>query len=303
MKSQVEQEFVHGCIHTLQKQHLNTQAFAGCMAGQCTSLLQVGKVLKDISVQHVSLYWQVQQHLSSDPGSGSLSDSNWQHVDHPAEVVPLAAHQPEDSATSKPATSHIISGSHADLPSFDALGLVAQPDSHPASATASDRGTPAPGAALKAADAQSTAQASDSDRPPDALLLSPMSCVVRVASLTDKRTGITRLNTLVAVDTLNLQVTQLQLCDMLRLADLFAVWQLHNRYALLRPTGWRSDPDHAKIPARSDCHVADALLAVWLTIRPPWSKSLHCPTCVSHLDTWHCVTSMKPPLLTTCTQL
>ena len=33
----------------------------------------------------------------------------------------------------------------------------------------------------------------------------------------------------------------MQVADIVRLLDARAVWALRNKYALLRPTGWRSD--------------------------------------------------------------
>lgn len=218
---------------------------------ECTLLLQVGKVLRDMSVQQVSLYWQVKQKVSTESSSGNLSESTWQHVEHPADLLPPSAVQPQDCSQSKPAASSRVSDSDADLSPPDTLASSAQPTCEADAATASHRGTTALEVAAKPADAHTTAQASDPDVLLDALVLHPMSCVVRVASLADKRTGMTRLNTLFAIEKLDLSITQLQLCDMVRLTDMFAVWQLHNRYALLRPTGWRSDPDGVKFPARS----------------------------------------------------
>ena len=34
----------------------------------------------------------------------------------------------------------------------------------------------------------------------------------------------------------------MQVADMVRLLDAKSVWALRNKYAQLRPTGWRSDP-------------------------------------------------------------
>lgn len=85
-------------------------------------------------------------------------------------------------------------------------------------------------------------------------MLHPMSCDLRVSTKTDKRNGMTKFSTLVLMEGLQLQLDKQQICDVVRVMDLFVVWELRNRYAVLRPTGWRSDPDNL-IPIRYDLVV------------------------------------------------
>ncbi len=73
------------------------------------------------------------------------------------------------------------------------------------------------------------------------LILPPTNCDLRVSMKTDKHTGVSRLGAVALVERVQLHLHKDQISDIARMQDQYAVWNLHNQYAVLRPTGWRSD--------------------------------------------------------------
>ena len=80
------------------------------------------------------------------------------------------------------------------------------------------------------------------------LILPPTNCDLRVSIKTDKHTGVTRLGAVALVERVQLHLHKDQVSDIARMQDQYAVWNLHNQYAVLRPTGWHSDAAAAVTP-------------------------------------------------------
>ncbi len=85
------------------------------------------------------------------------------------------------------------------------------------------------------------------------LILPPTNCDLRVSMKTDKHTGVTRLGAVALVERVQLHLHKDQISDIARMQDQYAVWNLHNQYAVLRPTGWRSDSTVAVSPRWAKC--------------------------------------------------
>jgi len=102
------------------------------------------------------------------------------------------------------------------------------------------------------ADLGSTSSIS-SDRDNLSLILPPTNCDLRVSMKTDKHTGVTRLGAVALVERVQLHLHKDQIYDIARMQDQYAVWNLHNQYAVLRPTGWRSDATVASTPRWVKC--------------------------------------------------
>lgn len=81
------------------------------------------------------------------------------------------------------------------------------------------------------------------------VVLLPTKCELTISISTDKQTGVTHVGANAKVDRLEVQVHKEQISDMAFMQDQSAVWLLRNRYAALRPTGWRSSADKA-VPSR-----------------------------------------------------
>ena len=159
--------------------------------------LQAAKVLKDISVQQLSLYWQA-SNPEQPPSTSSMELDSWQHVEHPA------------GGSAKTMTGN---------------------------------------ATLQHANADLRSTSSDSvDTDNLSLILPPTNCDLRVSMKTDKHTGVTRLGAVALVERVQLHLHKDQVSDIARMQDQYAVWNLHNQYAVLRPTGWRSDAATAVTP-------------------------------------------------------
>ena len=164
--------------------------------------LQAAKVLKDISVQQLSLYWQA-SNPEQPPSTSSMELDSWQHIEHPA-------------GGSVKATTDNATLQHTD------------------------------------ADFRSTSSVSvDTDNL--SLILPPTNCDLRVSMKTDKHTGVTRLGAVALVERVQLHLHKDQISDITRMQDQYAVWNLHNQYAVLRPTGWRSDAATAVTPRCVKC--------------------------------------------------
>jgi len=164
--------------------------------------LQAAKVLKDISVQQLSLYWQA-SNPEQPPSTSSMELDSWQHIEHPA-------------GGSVKATTDNATLQHTD------------------------------------ADFRSTSSVSvDTDNL--SLILPPTNCDLRVSMKTDKHTGVTRLGAVALVERVQLHLHKDQISDITRMQDQYAVWNLHNQYAVLRPTGWRSDAATAVTPRCVEC--------------------------------------------------
>lgn len=174
-------------------------------------------------MQQLSLYWHVNQ-ADMVPGSSSLADSTWQHVSHPVDNDQSIAHRPSDSADAASTATRVpgADGSPAQT-------VVAVPMS-----VSTDRGD-------STATSTSNSVQHDSNTDSSAFVLHPMDCDLRVSTKTDKRSGMTVLSTLALMEGVHLQLDKQQICDIVRLMDLLATWELRNRYAVLRPTGWRSN--------------------------------------------------------------
>ena len=80
-------------------------------------------------------------------------------------------------------------------------------------------------------------------------ILPPTDCDLRISIKTDKHTGVTRLGAVALVEEVQLCFHKEQMSDVARMQDEYAVWNLHNQYAVLRPTGWRSDSS-TTVPSR-----------------------------------------------------
>ena len=80
------------------------------------------------------------------------------------------------------------------------------------------------------------------------LILPPTNFDLRVSMKTDKHTGVTRLGAVALVERVQLHLHKDQVSDIARMQDQYAVWNLHNQYAVFRPTGWRSDVATAVTP-------------------------------------------------------
>lgn len=80
------------------------------------------------------------------------------------------------------------------------------------------------------------------------LVLPPTNCDLRISMKTDKHTGVTRLGAVALVERVQLHLHKDQISDMARMQDQYTVWTLHNQYAVLRPTGWRSSTETAVSP-------------------------------------------------------
>ncbi len=85
------------------------------------------------------------------------------------------------------------------------------------------------------------------------LILPPTNCDLRVSMKTDKHTGVTHLGAVALVERVQLHLHKDQISDITRMQDQYAVWNLHNQYAVLRPTGWRSDAATAVTPRCVKC--------------------------------------------------
>lgn len=210
----------------------------------CHKSLQVGRVLKDISTQNLSLYWQVRQ-ATAPSGPSNMADSTWQHVNHPSHLEQTAAQPAVDNS--------IANGSHVLQSAAHDSGPVT--DKHVDDIT-EDFDT----AAERSSDAQAIAY-----------VLHPMSCDLRVSTKMDKRTGMTRFSTLALMESVQLHLNKEQICDMARISDLLAVWELRNRYAVLRPTGWRSNAGIVVSP-RSDASSAIPLVVHLSSFFKPYSS-------------------------------
>ena len=153
--------------------------------------MQAAKVLKDISVQQLSLYWQASNPEQSPSKLSSMELESWQHIEHPAGGSTKAT---TDNATLQHGDTDL--GSTSSVPvDTDNLSLI----------------------------------------------LPPTNCDLRVSMKTDKHTGVTCLGAVALVERLQLHLHKDQISDITRMQDQYAVWNLHNQYAVLRPTGWRSD--------------------------------------------------------------
>ena len=180
--------------------------FAVCLllaiSHQRLPYLQAAKVLKDISVQQLSLYWQA-SNPEHPPSTSSMELDRWQHIEHPA------------GGSAKTMTGNATL-QHAN------------------------------------ADLRSTSSGSvDTDNL--SLILPPTTCDLRVSMKTDKHTGVTRLGAVALVERVQLHLHKDQISDIAHMQDQYAVWNLHNQYAVLRPTGWRSDAATAVPPRCVEC--------------------------------------------------
>lgn len=164
--------------------------------------MQAAKVLKDISVQQVSLYWQA-SNPEHPPSTSAMELDSWQHVEHPAAA---SAKPMTDSATLQHASADVRS-SRSPSVHTDSLSLI----------------------------------------------LPPTNCDLRVSMKTDKHTGVTRLGAVALVEIVQLHLHKDQISDIRGMQDQYAVWNLHNQYAVLRPTGWRSDAATAVTPRCVEC--------------------------------------------------
>ena len=54
--------------------------------------------------------------------------------------------------------------------------------------------------------------------------------------------------------------------------DAKKVWTLRNKYATLRPTGWRSEPGSA-VPARRELCLVAVVSAIWRLPHPDSARS------------------------------
>ena len=174
-------------------------------------------------MRQLSLYWHLNQ-ADMAPGSSNLADSTWQHVSQPVDSEQGVADTPSDSADA--------ASTEARIPGADGLPaqtVVAVPVSV---STGRDDST---------ATSTSNHVQNDSSTDSSAFVLHPMDCDLRVSTKTDKRTGMTVLSTLALMEGVQLQLDKQQICDIVQLIDLLAIWEVRNRYAVLRPTGWRSN--------------------------------------------------------------
>ena len=71
-------------------------------------------------------------------------------------------------------------------------------------------------------------------------VLPPTNCDLRISMKNDRHTGVVRLGAVALVERVQLQLHRDQICDIARMQDQYAIWNLRNQYAVLRPTGWRS---------------------------------------------------------------
>ncbi len=176
---------------------------------------QAAKVLRDISVQQLLLYWQASNPEEQPSKTSSMESDAWQHVEHPV------------SGTSKPLTH--------DTQHQPGLAGVRSNSS-----------------VLLEEDNVSQ-------------ILPPTNCDLRISMKTDKHTGVTRLGAVALVERVQLQLHKDQICDIARMQDQYAVWNLHNQYGVLRPTGWRSHPG-TNVSPRSACHTNVACAVKMLTV-------------------------------------
>ncbi|DBA81627.1 TPA: hypothetical protein ACH3X1_007382 [Trebouxia sp. C0004] len=167
---------------------------------------KAAKVLKDISVQQLSLYWQA-SNPEQPPTMSSMELDSWQHIEHPAGG-------PTKPMTDNATLQHINAGVSSLSVDTDNLSLV----------------------------------------------LPPTNCDLRVSMKTDKHTGVTRLGAVALVERVQLHLHKAQISDIARMQDQYAVWNLHNQYAALRPTGWRSDAAAAVTPRRLWQYAIQAVL-------------------------------------------
>ena len=175
-----------------------------------TICLQAAKILKNVLVQQLSLYWKAS--CDGPPSkTPSMESDAWQHVEHPAKTAGAPA-----------------AASSAHQPSADTQNA-------------------------------DDSMSGDGVRP-DMVLL-PTKCELTISMSSDKHTGVTHIGADAKVDRLQVQLHKEQISDMSFVQDQYAVWMLRNRYAALRPTGWRSTADKV-VPSRqvaSGCNMQVAM--------------------------------------------
>lgn len=168
-------------------------------------------------MQELSIHWEIDQSVGTS-NAGDKIDSAWQNVSPSHDNDLAAALALQNSST---ANDRLVLRSVSDC---------VEPVSTKSSET-------------------DNAAHSSSNTNAVSYILRPINSDLRVSTKTDKRTGMTKLSTLALVENVQLQLNNQQMCDLVRISDLFAVWDLRNRYAVLRPTGWRSD-EHVVVPPR-----------------------------------------------------